>query len=152
MQVFVSEVEKISRAILVFLSLAIICPKIAQYDQFSANHYRRPITNFFRSLSLSRSIKIKKFSRLLFATHYTNRTRKREKSDNGSLSHIILCYEYFIRECKHTERESERKKEFQSSLHLFSSSECLLVFLSISNHWVRCRQRKSHNVYSNKMK
>ncbi len=58
-----------SRAILVFLflSLSIICPKIAQYDQFSANHWRRPIANFFPlSLVLYKDIGI-------FSPSITNR-------------------------------------------------------------------------------
>lgn len=78
-------------------------------------------------ISFSRSIKIKKiFSPSPHSSLYEQNAQKKKKpSDNGSLSHIILCYEYFIRECKHRERG---KKEFQSSLHLFSSSECLSLY------------------------
>jgi hypothetical protein len=73
-----------------------------------------------------------------------------KESDNGSLSHIVLCYEYFILLRKHIEWEREKKISIIIAFILYKRTS--LVFLFISNHRVRCRQRKSHNVYSNKMK
>lgn len=133
--------------------LSIICPEL--HNAINS----RPIINEDQSriflLSLSLPIAIENFSfRLFLSIEWKSRTRKKKKkkktttskSDNGSLSHIVLCDEYFILQRKQTERQ-----KFQSSLPLFSDEECRFS-LTISNHWMRCRQRKSHNIYPNKMK
>ena len=66
-----------------FSPLTIICPKIAQCDRFSANHWRRPIANFSVSLSLLllRSKDIQTFSRLLVLTGCKNRTHDSEEDE-----------------------------------------------------------------------
>ncbi len=57
----------------------------------------------------------------------TKKERKRTKeSDNGSLSHIVLCYEYFILERKHI--ENERGRERKISIIIASILSCLSFY------------------------
>jgi hypothetical protein len=129
-----------SRAILVFLflSLSIICPKIAQRDQFSANHWRRPIANFFLSLSLCvflyKDIGI--FSPFLLLTDHKSRTRKgKEERERRRLKrvttgacHTSFCIMNISFLSVNIERVREREKKFQSSLRLFYIKERLSSF------------------------